>query len=252
VSLAGRRVVVTAPVGSRLAEQLRAAGAEVIECPTIAIADPSSWDAVDQAIESVVMRAYNWVLFTSKNGVDGFFTRWEKLGGTAYGPFGAYAKVAAVGDATADRLDARGVQVDLIPSSFTAADLAYDIGSGSGKMLAARAEGAPRHAIAALESSGWTVDDVPVYRTVVGSPEPTALDQVRRGEYDAVTFTSGSTARNLVELAGPLDPGDAVAACIGPETAEVARSVGLRVDLIADPHTNDGLVQTLAAHFDES
>lgn len=255
-SLQGVRVVVTAPRGSRLGAQLRARGAEVIECPTIAIADPTTAEQLDSAIEEIGLRRFDWILFTSKNGVERFFERWEQLGGRAYGPLATFARIGAVGDATTRLLSESGVEAELVPKQFTGSALADAIGKGSGRVLAVRAEGAPRQAIDALEVNGWTVADVAAYRTVPGDPDQAAIDSVRSGAYEAVAFTSGSTATNLVQIAGapeniglaPEQDGPLVA-CIGPETAEVARSKGFRVDLIAEPHTNDGLVQALLARF---
>jgi uroporphyrinogen-III synthase len=249
-TLRARRVVVTAPEGSRLGAKLRAQDAVVIECPTIAIDDPEDWKPLDNAHEDLITGGFDWVLFTSRNAIERFFVRWEGIGELP--TLSSLAKVGAVGRATADLLIQRGVQVDLVPQHFTGANLASSLGPGPGRVLAVRAEGAPRRSIEVLEANGWTVDDVAAYRTVTAAPGADAVALVRSGEFDAITFTSGSTATNLVTLVGPADElqlgpqqGVHVVACIGPETAETARSSGFRVDVIAEPHTNDGLVQAL-------
>lgn len=241
--LFGRAIVVTrameqaAGLGVRLAEL----GAEVIEFPVISIADPIGWDDVDRAIKLLAEGHYRWVVFNSVNGIERFMGRVRHTGHDARAF--ARAKIAAVGPASRDALDRHNITADLVPSDFTADALAGALGHGSGTVLLPRVEGAPHDMVRALEHNGWSVEEVVAYRNLpapMGSP---VGERVRSGNYDIVTFTSASTVRNFVALAGR--PEGKVIACIGPQTAGAALDLGLEVSVIADPHTHEGLVSGL-------
>ena len=234
-----------------LVRALRRAGAEPILLPTIAVAPPEDPGALKAALAELVGGGYDWVLFTSANAVRQTLATLARMGHGADAL--GRARVAAVGPATAGALSAAGAGDAGIPGTFTGADAARLLGPGPGRVLLPRAEGARPETRAALVSAGWTCDDVTAYRTVPATPDPGALGALRRGSFDAVTFTSGSAARNFVAIAGPpaalgLAGGDApgpVVACIGPATARAAREAGLRVDAVASAHTTEGLVAAL-------
>jgi uroporphyrinogen-III synthase len=251
--LDGVRAAVTRPVhqARALAEELRAFGADVLIAPLIVVADPDSFAPLDAALERLADGRYRWVLFTSVNAVLKVLAR--------LGPLGAspeiQADVAAVGPATADVLLAHDVPVNVIPRRFTGAEAAAALGTGSGAVLLPRVEAGPRDIVDALSAQGWIVDEVPAYRNVPAGPEAPGMDRVMAGDFDVMTLTSASAARNLAALVSPssieLHPeGDnsKTVACIGPSTADAARASGLRVDVVAAPHTAGGLVQAIIAH----
>ncbi len=245
--LRGLRVVVTRPrdKAAGLMARLRDEGAVPINFPTIAIADPGSWREVDEAIERLAGGAYGWVVFTSVNAVERFLGRLEpaRLGDL---------KVAAVGPATQEALARRGIFVDVVPEEHSGEALAASIGPGSGTLLLPRVEGATRATVAALEEQGWSVHEVAAYRNVM----PDA--SLRRGapqEFDAVTFASGSAARNFAALMdvsalglAAETEGPRLVVCIGPQTAAEASRAGMRVDVVAGTHTDEGLVAALVEH----
>jgi uroporphyrinogen III methyltransferase/synthase len=251
--LFGVRVVVTrsASQAPKLSVSLADRGAVVLHVPTISILDPASWGDLDHAIQLLVEGYYKWVLFTSANTVERFFKRVIATHHDARA-FGR-TKVAAVGTATADALRSRGIQPDLMPPKFTAEELVHAIGHGTGGVLIPRAANAPNSIVPQLRTAGWTPEEVVAYRNVAPREPSSGLESVRAGDFDVVTFTSASTARNFVKLAGPpsdlgLSPKDEPArlvACIGPVTAAEAEKRGLRVDVVAAEHTVEGLVAAI-------
>lgn len=247
--LEGRRVVVTRPLekAEHLSELLRERGAEVIHYPTISIADPNSWAELDAALEGLRGGGYEWIVFTSVNAVEKVLSRLSDhnlLNST---------KVAAVGKATHDALRQRRITVDLVPEDFTGEALARELGEGSGRILLPRVGGAPQSTVSALEQQGWSVDEVIAYRNVM--PNPSSGSALGAEDFDVVTFASGSAARNFAVMHNSDEVGLApeaetkkIVACIGPKTAEEARAAGMRVDLVASVHTDEGLVTALEQH----
>lgn len=255
--LTGLRIVVTRArrQAGALSEHLEALGAEVIEMPVIEIADPESWAELDQAIRLLVEGYFKWVVFTSGNSVDKVFERIEhaNLDARAFGR----SKVAAVGSTTAGLLARHGIRADLVPPKFTAADVAAALGRGSARILLPRVEGAPPDVVDALSSSGWSVREVVAYRNLPARPDTPGAAAVATRRFDVVTFTSASTVRNFLTVAGTPQElgleagggGNRSVACIGPVTAEAAAEAGLRVDLVADEHSVPGLVRALVERF---
>jgi uroporphyrinogen III methyltransferase/synthase len=239
--LFGRTIVVTRAreQASDLSRRLEELGAEVIELPSIAI-EPLPLDRP-------ALERYSWLVFTSANGVDGFFTR-----GLADHGLDARAvagrRVAAIGPGTAAALAAHGIRADLVPERFVAESLleAFPPAVSGEQVLVARAEQARDVLPEGLERLGYEVEVLPVYRTVTATPEPAQLARVQAGAVDALTFTSSSTVTNLCALVGSV-PDRPVVVSIGPITSATARDQGLRVDAEADPHTIDGLVAALLA-----
>lgn len=240
--LFGRRIVVTRAreQASDLRAALEAAGAEVVEVPTIAVC-PRSFTLPD-------LRAYGWIVFTSANGVGAFFERGLHPAGLDARAL-AGVRVAAIGPGTAAALEAHGVRADVLPDRFVAEALveAFPPATRGERVLVARAAGARDALPEGLRAKGYAVDVLAVYETLRGDPDPHQVERVRRGEVDAITFTSSSTVRNLLDvLDGPPDPQPLVV-CIGPVTARTASELGLRVDAIAEPHTIEGLIAALTA-----
>ena len=236
--LFGRRIVVTRAreQASELRTRLEQLGAEVIELPSIALEPVAfSLPALDR---------YDWLVFTSANGVDAFFDRGLAPAGLDSRVL-APVRVAAIGPGTADAIAARGVRADLVPERFVAESLLEafpDPERPGSRVLLARAASARDVLPEGLAERGYEVDVLAVYRTVPVAPDPDDVARVRAGEVDALTFTSSSTVKNFCAAVGPVEASDMSVISIGPVTSEAARALGLRVDAEADPHTIDGLV----------
>jgi uroporphyrinogen III methyltransferase/synthase len=249
--LAGRTVLITRArsQASSLSEQLETLGARVLAVPTIEFADPPDWAPLDRAIEE--LPSFDWVIFTSVNGVVRFFRRFDdRCGGR---PFPAGIRLAAIGPATASALDARGLAPEVVPKVFRAEDLAAALPMAElrGKrVLIARAETAREVLPETLAASGAEVVVAPCYRTV--RPDVNVEEVTRAitdGRVDVVTFTSSSTVSNFVDL---FPEGEAArrlrsvaVACIGPITAETAKSLGITPAATAEEYTIPGLVDTI-------
>ena len=255
--LEGVQVVVTRPKhqSGKLIESLQDAAAKVIELPVIAIEDPASWRRVDEAIGKLRAGRYQWVVFTSANGVDRFFSRLSQA--SLDSSIFASVKLAVVGSATAGVLRRHGLRPALVPERYTTEELARALGEGSGTVLLPRVENPPPAMVDILQSYGWKTDQVPAYRTAPGIPESPELERVRAGRFDVVTFTSSSTVRSFVEVVevpgavglGPGGPPGRKVACIGPVTARTASQLGFRVDAVASEYTDAGLVAAIKSLF---
>jgi uroporphyrinogen-III synthase len=234
--LAGRTVLVTRPrpEADALARLLERRGATAIVAPAIAIV-PVRSAALTRALGELAEGAFAWVTLTSPRTVDVLA---EHLT-----PGRLRAKVAAVGDGTAERFRRWSRRdPDLVPKSFTTAALGRAFPRGNGRVLTPRADVAPEGLEDALERKGWSPTRVDAYRTrIPRSLPPEARTALRSGGVDAVTFTSASTVRGFVRAMGVVR-GNPKVVCIGPVTAREAREHGLRVHAVADPHTVDGLV----------
>jgi uroporphyrinogen III methyltransferase / synthase len=250
-ALAGRRIAVTRPRDDpRLRMLLEAEGAEVVECPTIRIEEPSDYGPLDAALRGLA--GYAWVVFTSRNGVAAVFRRLGVLGLPLTDLSGR--RLAVIGPGTAEALRERGLRADVSPAEFRAealvAALARHPLRGS-RVLVPRAAVARDVLPEGLRALGAAVDVVPAYQTGAvdeGGRIERLLTAARAGGLDAVTFTSPSTVRQFVRLAGPnvsrvLD--GALVACIGPVTAGAARASGLDVGAVAATYTLAGLVAAL-------
>lgn len=251
--LFGKRVLVTRsrPQASVLSRLLSEEGADPIEVPAIQIAPPEDFSELDSAIDS--LNGYQWIVFTSVNGVDAFFRRLDTRGLDARALAGI--KVCAIGSVTASALETSGIKADFVPPQFTSKDVVrgfagFDLRGA--RVLLPRTDIAPQDVTKELKRLGALVDQRIAYRTLV--PEESrqkAQDALRDGKIDVVTFTSSSTVKNLVNLLngklslleGPL------IACIGPVTAQTAQDLGLKVEIVAPQHTIEGLVQALKNHL---
>jgi uroporphyrinogen III methyltransferase/synthase len=239
-TLAGRTIVVTRPAEQArpLVRELERRGARVLIAPTIRIV-PARSAALTAALKELAEGRFDWITLTSRATVDMLRDRLAS-------PRDVRAKVAVIGDGTAEafRRWARR-DPDLQPSTFTTSALARAFPRGRGRVLCARADIAPEGLEAALEAKGWETERVDAYRTVFATSLPReARDAFRRGEVDAVTFTSASTVRGFVTAIGGARGNPAVV-CIGPVTAAAARDAGLRPKAVARPHTLDGLINAV-------
>jgi uroporphyrinogen-III synthase len=250
--LAGRRVLITrAPhQASELADRLRAVGATPVLVPTIEIGPPSSYAALDAALASLL--DFDLTAFTSANAVEAFHRRAAELG-IATVP----RRVAVVGPATARALDKIGLHADVMPAVFTAEALGEALlpEAPGRRMLLVLAEDAPATLQAALEQAGARVTVAAAYcnRVPEGSLAAVSSLFARPSDYpDAVTFTSASTATNLVALltaARLALPEGVVRASIGPITTRALRELGLAPHLEAAESTIPALVAGIVDHF---
>ena len=248
--LLGRRVVVTRSraQASELCVQLEDLGAEVLEMPTIRIEPPDSFEPLDEAIAE--LHHFDWVVFTSVNGVDSFFARLDAMGKDSR----ALPCVATIGPATAERLRPHGIRTDCQPEKFTGADLVEALTAlvpvTGRRILLPRAADTPETVRKGLQDAGAEVVEVDAYQTVVAtSADDEALECLSAGQVDFVTFTSSSTVKGFVEavgrerLAALATPPRYVS--IGPVTSATARELGLAIAAEATEHTIPGLVETL-------
>ncbi len=253
--LFGWRVLVprTQAQAGPMVDRLAAFGAVAEVVPTIAVEPPRTPQQMERAIKGLVTGRYEWVGFTSLNAVRAVRERFEQLGLDARAFAGL--KVAAVGGVTATALRDWGINPDLVPSGEqSAAGLLADwpefdeVLDPINRVLLPRADIATDTLVAGLREMGWEVDDVTAYRTVRAAPPAASIrDAIKGGGYDAVLFTSSSTVRNLVGIAGKPHPATVVA-CIGPATAKTAQEHGLRVDVLAPEASALRLVDALAGH----
>jgi uroporphyrinogen III methyltransferase/synthase len=237
---------------------LRSRGAEPLEVPTIEIRPVAATDELDQAVEDLAARHFDWVVLTSVNGVAAFRARAE-ASGRGRNALGA-ARVGAVGPATEAALRAWGVVPDLVPEVATTAALGHAFPRfsggpprrspgdprGPGRVLLARADLANPELAVTLRAKGWEATEVVAYHTVpIGRLDPAARRRLDGGEVDWVAFTASSTVEGFLRgYGGPPPPGVRVAA-IGPVTAGTARSAGIPVAATATEHTIGGLVEAI-------
>jgi uroporphyrinogen-III synthase len=250
--LAGRRILITrAPhQASELADRLRELGALPILVPTIEIGPPSSFAALDAALSSLAM--FDLVAFTSANAVDAFRGRAELLGLTP-----RPRRIAVVGTATARTLESIGLHADVMPATFTAGALAQTLlpEAPGRRVLLVLAEDAPTLLRDALAAAGADVTVAAAYRNRIPEASLAAITSLfaAPGNYpDAVTFTSASTAGNLVALlraASLALPASVIRASIGPITSRALGDLGLPPHLEAAESTIPALAAVLAAHF---
>ena len=256
--LFGRKVIVTRSreQASDFSALLAGFGAEVIELPAIKIGPSPDPATVNRAI--AMLTAYDWIVFTSVNGVYTFMEKVAASGGDVRSL--GTARLCAIGPATAGALRAMGLKVDVVPETYVAEEVASALKVSDDlrgrKILLPRAEIARKVLPESLRAEGAEVDDVPVYSTVAESPEN--LDEVRSmleaGQVDAVTFTSSSTVENFVDMAGEsvvkaAAEAGTVIASIGPITADKASSFGFETNVMPQEYTIAGLGRALADYF---
>ena len=233
--------------------RLAAHGATATVVPTISVEPPRTPHQMDKAIRGLVTGRYEWVGFTSVNAVKAVREKLEECGLDARAFAGL--KIAAVGGVTADALRAWGLEPDLLPTGEQSARGLLDdwppydeVFDPINRVLLPRADIATDTLVAGLQEMGWEVDDVTAYRTVRAAPPPPHIrEAIKTGAFDAVLFTSSSTVRNLVGIAGK-PHASTVIACIGPATAKTAEEHGLRVDVLAPEASAVVLVDALADH----
>ena len=233
--LQNRRIVITRPEADarRFADRLRELGAKPVVAPAIEIefTDPAE---LDEALGRLA--EFDWIVFTSRNGVEAVFRRTSDIAGP---------KIAVIGPATAEELAGHGLEATLMPSSYVDESILEEIGDVEGaSILLPRADIAREALPGGLRAAGADVLEIAAYRTrTISDPLPDL------GSVDAVTFTSSSTVRGFLERGNV--PNGAAVVCIGPITAATARELGLEVAAVAAEFTEDGLISTLEQFFAE-
>lgn len=238
------------PMSARLASH----GAIPVEVPTISVEPPRTPVQMERAIKGIVDGHYHWVVFTSVNAVKATWEKLQEFGLDARALAGV--RVAAVGPKTAQSVLDLGITPELLPKDnarnasglvdvFPAYDPDVDMVD---KVLLPRADIATDVLVDGLIDLGWDVEDVVAYRTVrAAPPSPEIRDMIKTGGFDAVCFTSSSTVKNLVGIAGK-PHARTIIACIGPMAAQTAREHGLRVDVMPEAAGVPELVDALAEH----
>lgn len=251
-ALAGKRVLITRATEQApgLAALLEAEGAEVLTLAAISIEPAADYHALDQAIRQV--EQYQWVIFTSVNGVRAVGQRLEVIG-RDWQTF-KNARVAAIGPATTEALRKVGVRPDFVPAEYVAEAITAGIGEVPGqRILLPRADIAREALAVELRQKGAIVEEIAAYRTVMQPLDKQMVERVLAQRPDVITFTSSSTVRGFLAALRGANAAEALrgvaVACIGPITAKTAREVGLTPQIVAEEYTMPGLTRAIVAHF---
>jgi uroporphyrinogen III methyltransferase/synthase len=257
-SLEGRTIIVTraASQAAELTTMLEGYGATVIVCPTIEIREPDNYERLDEALDHLY--GYDWLIFTSTNGVEYFLKRLLDRGLQVADLDDI--KVCAIGQRTAEKLHDAHVHVDLIPSLSTAEGVFQSLTEFIGGEIRGLNILLPRAAVGrevlpeALQDAGARVDVVTTYQTVLpDNIDRGKLAAMLAGSGDCIAFTSPSTIKNLAKLFDTHDLGktlsDIVVACIGSITADTAIEYGLRVDIMPQQTTTADLAHAIAVYY---
>jgi uroporphyrinogen III methyltransferase/synthase len=253
--LFGKRILVTRPKSQAPAfsELIAAAGGEAFECPTIEVVPPEDWGPLDRALER--LSAYNWLVFTSVNGIAPFMARLSETQRDVRALAGL--KICCIGPRTAEALSSYGLRADVVPDQFQAEGILEILDERQvrgARMLIPRALVAREILPDQLRLRGATVDVVPVYRTIRPAlASDRLIEQFRARAIDIVSFTSSSTVRNFVEVFSSQDEmvrlvGGTTVACIGPITAATAQEVGLTVHMMAGQNTVPALADAIVEY----
>ncbi|MBE7187738.1 uroporphyrinogen-III synthase [Jatrophihabitans endophyticus] len=235
-----------------MSERLAGYGSVPVEVPTIAVEPPRTPTQMERAIKGLVTGRFEWVVFTSTNAVRAVREKFEEFGLDARAFAGV--KIACVGEATADAVRSFGINPELLPPEDSASSEGLlsvfppfdEVLDPIDRVLLPRADIATETLAAGLRELGWEIDDVTAYRTVRAAPPAAEIrDAIKSGGFQAVCFTSSSTVRNLVGIAGK-PHARTVVACIGPQTAATAKEFGLRVDVQPESATVPALIDALA------
>lgn len=253
--LFGKRVLVTRSreQASALSEAIEEAGGEPLEFPAIRVVEPKDYGPLDRALGR--LNTFDWVIFTSVNGVKAFFQRLRCHRRDVRDL--ARARLCAIGPKTGEALENYGLLVEIVPEKYRAEEIIEalrDKIEPGARILLPRADIARKVLPEALSQMGAEVTEVTAYRTVAGSGDSARVRELlAQGEIDLITFTSSSTVRNLVKMLNAPDlqallKGVGVA-CIGPITAGTARELGLKVDVVAEEYTIEGLVRSVLGYY---
>ena len=251
--LFGKGVVITRPEkqADDLAQLLAKEGAKPIHFPTIKIIPPPDWQELDTAIKN--LEDYDWLIFTSANGVAFFFERLYAKAKDIRDLKGV--KICCIGPATAQQIQSKGIRVDLVPEKFISEGILKSFCGTKlrgKKILIARAAKARDVLPEGLKNLGAKVDIVTAYETVSAVKKKKVLEKLfKENQVDVITFTSSSTVNNFVKIMGSSFklPKFVKIACIGPVTTAAAKKAGLTVDIHQEEYTMEGLVGALIKYF---
>lgn len=257
--LFGKRILVTRAQDQapELSALIAAQGGEPVEVPTIQIVPPADWTALDQAIAQ--LSRYQWLVFTSVNGVRPFMDRLRGLGKDARALAGM--RICCIGPRTAEALARFGLSADVVPAEYQAEGVIAALsaaGIAGQRVLIPRAEVARELLPQELTALGAQVDVVTAYRTILPPVERESVkDLLRHGEIAVATFTSSSTVKNFCSIFEHQDEmrklmNGCLIACIGPITAKTARELGLQVTITAAENTIPALVDALVRYFSDN
>jgi uroporphyrinogen III methyltransferase/synthase len=252
--LFGKGVVITRPEAQSagFADLLSEAGAGVISFPVIKIVSPEDFGRLDEAIRHI--ERYNWIIFTSVNGVASFFDRLFHLGKDARNLAGV--GICAIGPVTSRAVERHGIRVDLVPESYVSESVVAafaTVGVEGKRVLLPRAEVARDLLPESLTRMGARCDVITAYRTVPsGLTEEEFKTIAQMNKIDIITFTSPSTVNNFIGIVGKNNiPEDALIACIGPVTKRAAEKAGLAVHIEAESYTVEGMVQAMINYYNK-
>lgn len=251
--LFGKRVLVTRSrhQASKLSRLLTECGAMPVELPAIDIQPLADYKELDESIAKLA--DYQWIIFTSTNGVEAFWQRITNLKKDSRSL--SNIAIGAIGPATAQALAERGITADYMPQVYTGEGIIKGLKNrniNGKRILLPRADIADNELVDGLRGIGAEVDEVAAYRTVTATEEAgKAVKMVTSGEIDVITFASSSTVTNFMMAFGKQKPdiNKAIVACIGPKTKETAVNAGLNVDILATEQTIPGLVEAIEEYF---
>lgn len=255
--LFGKRIIVTRAreQASGFLKALYRLGAECLQFPTIKVVPPENWGALDKAVRG--LESYQWLLFTSVNGVKYFFERLEALGKDVRDLKGL--RIAAIGPKTAETLQPFGIKPDIMPDEYRAEAMVEcfkEWGIKGEKVLLPRAARAREVLSEELNKMGAEIDIVPAYQTIKPDQDTGQVwDMIEKGAIDMVTFTSSSTVMNFLEMFSVDEQrfkkymANVAVACIGPITAKTAQNNGLKINLIPPEYTIESLTKAIIKYF---
>jgi uroporphyrinogen-III synthase len=243
-----KRILITRPQSQAagFAARLSSLGFEPVFFPVIEIRPVEDTAALDGALRK--LGCYDWIVFTSVNGVE---IVWRRLEDLAIKDFPPDMRIAAIGPKTAEALSKRGVIPAFVPTEYVAEAILPGLGDLHGRwVLLPRAEIARKALPEAITAAGGVAHEIAIYQTLPPQIDPKGLDALRQG-VEVITFTSPSTVNHFIQIAqdaglDPLNlPGPPRVACIGPITASAASAAGLAVDMVASVYTTEGLVEMI-------
>lgn len=253
--LEGKRFLLTrsAEQTVEITKKLEKFGAKVFKLPTIRIVPPKSYHDLDKAISEI--ENYQWIIFTSQNGVDYFFQRYRKKGKSF--EVLKKIKIGAIGPATEKKIKNYHLRIVFEPKIYTSEGIIRDLKKKKfqiegTRILLPRADIAPQWLPQELTKLGAEVTQVIAYRTMREKKVPARIKKMlRTGEIDLVIFTSSSTVKNFLSLVGKNNLSQKVKfASIGPVTTKTAQELGLKINLQAKEPTLDGLVESILSYAD--
>jgi uroporphyrinogen III methyltransferase/synthase len=249
--LSGRRILITRTreQAEEFSTLLQNYGAQVITFPTIEIAPTGDWQPLDKTIEK--LDSYDWVIFTSVNGVRSFTQRLKDKGSGVDALVGK--KICAIGPRTQGELEKLGLNVTFMPTEYRAEGVIEGLkarGIKGQKILIPRAKGARKILPKSLREAGAEVDEVEVYQAIKPSKSNESLTAILKKGIDVVAFTSSSTVRNFMELLSDKSALNGVkVAVIGPITAETVKNYGLEPHITPQEYTIPALVEAIVEYF---